>query len=472
MNKHVFIRATYYMLIALALAACTQEELPGGSTGDKLPEGLYPLVISSVQMAEMTGAVTRVSENMDGSASQWDGNEVISVRIGDGEPGTYQVDSYGELTALSPAYWASTVDDQTIIAWYPTDVEIPLDQQGSGNRLAYVLKAETQADFNQSGIQLPFTHQLAKVRVKLEGSDFKGDLSNANLTMLGLPTSCTLNNGTLEKGNLIGDIPMRKATYNGQTYYEANVLPDIPLSDIYFRIQANGTKTTTAKLQSTNKLIAGKIHTINVTIDNEPPSIKPVNNAFTIGANENVQIKDYKGKDPITVTAPATVTLNNVSISAGCALKIEGNGTVDIIIKGKVSLTSSNFGDAGIFLSGDNTSVTITGLGTEEDQSHLITQGAQAGCGIGTKQISQTTSNITILNCKVEAYAGKDKDNNPAGIGARQGSSCGDITIKNSFVAAKGNGDAPPIGAQSGTCGTITYTNSTINGEYYEQYTE
>ena len=85
----------------LLLAACTQDE-PGGQ-GNELPYGEYPLQIggvtldveSSAEPWSAEGPQTRVAEdNTDGKSSvwQWDGSEMIGVRLGN-ETATYTLNA-------------------------------------------------------------------------------------------------------------------------------------------------------------------------------------------------------------------------------------------------------------------------------------------------------------------------------------------------------------------------------------------
>ena len=163
----------FLVLAAFTLAACTQDELAEQPMA--LPEGEYPLQISSVSLtAEVSEqAWTRVSENpADGMSSVWQGDERIGVRIDDNEEtGIYvvKVDAIGRVMEIIPdkaVYWK---DNQPAIvtAWYPVDEELNFTHQDNG--LTYLLKAEeVEAGFDKPA-NLTFSHQLAKVRVKLTG---------------------------------------------------------------------------------------------------------------------------------------------------------------------------------------------------------------------------------------------------------------------------------------------------------------
>lgn len=471
MNKHVFIRATQHLLIALALAACAQEELPGGA-GDKQTDTLYPLVISSVQMEEMTGVVTRVSENTDGSASQWEGGEIVRVRIGNEKSGTYQVGDDGSLTALSPTFWPDKREPQTIRAWYPAEEKtaIPLDRQASDDKPAYVLKAEQDAHFGQP-VSLLFTHQLAKVRVKLQKGDFEGDLSDATLTMQGLPTSCVISDGTLTAGNTIGDIPMRKASYGAETYYEANVLPGSPDTPLTFKIGANGKETTTG-LEKPFTLEAAHVHTFTVTMNKKIPTPDEIGEIN----GDGTYIVSGKGTKSITITGGSpTVILKDVSIDGVPGVIIKGGANATLRFQGTNNAIAGRTEDKDGIQICENSNVIVQGEGAEKTALSIqVTAHYSSGIGPG---YNNTAGNITVRDISLEI-----KTHEGNGIGAGIGAICGDIFIENAILdisSEKKNFSA--IGASKGStsatavCGDITIKNSEItattgyNGPYAQE---
>ncbi|MFK2675750.1 fimbrillin family protein [Bacteroides fragilis] len=207
----------------LLLAACTQDEL--AEQGDTLPEGMYPLEISSATLSAEVGSQpwgagapqTRVSENPDRNSSKWDGGEVITVQLGNNETTTtYEVQTDGspELTG-DRLYWAKREDNVT--AWYPGNGTIDLSDQSGG--LAYVLKATADNASCEKPVVLDFSHQLAKIRVKLTGEK-AGDVNDVKIESY---TSCTNTNGTVStNGASIGEIDMYKVD---EETFEANVVP-------------------------------------------------------------------------------------------------------------------------------------------------------------------------------------------------------------------------------------------------------
>ena len=152
----------------------TQDEPTENSTA--LPEGEYPLQIGSVTLtAEVSEQPwTRVSENLtDGMSSVWKDRDKIGVRIGDNEEtGIYvmNVDAEGRVVGVTPekpVYWKDK-QPATITAWYPVNEELDFTHQNNG--LTYLLQATGDGDYQSTPINLNFAHQLAKVRVVLEGT--------------------------------------------------------------------------------------------------------------------------------------------------------------------------------------------------------------------------------------------------------------------------------------------------------------
>lgn len=257
------------MAAAFLLAACTQDELEDG-IGTSLPEGKYPLQIGSVSITAdvdtqpwSAGAPqTRVSENPDGNSSSWEEGDKIKVQIGNGTPGTYTYQGGSQIIAEgdAPAYWASKADGQSILAWHTSSGSKTVELDNQTEELAYLLTAQTTADFNTQ-VSLSFTHALAKVRVKLTGDQADG-VTDVKIKTY---TSCTLHaDGTLTEGDTEDFIPMVEASYNGETFWEANVMPDHVIKE--FRL--NGTEGTLS--DDSFRPVAGMINTINIKASKSP----------------------------------------------------------------------------------------------------------------------------------------------------------------------------------------------------------
>ena len=198
---------------ALLLSACSQDELGENSTA--LPEGEYPLQIGSVTLtAEVSEQPwTRVAESTDGMSSEFKAGDAIGVSL-NGETATYTYDGTA-WTSEAPLYWKDK-NYATVSAWYPVypvDETIDFTHQDKG--LTYLLKADgVEAGFDKPA-NLTFSHQLAKVRVKLEGD--KADEVQA-VTVRSYEG--TNNEQGTPNGHIGTDVyvPMLKADYEGETY--------------------------------------------------------------------------------------------------------------------------------------------------------------------------------------------------------------------------------------------------------------
>ena len=333
----------------LLLAACTQDE-PGGQ-GNELPYGEYPLQISGVTLdvessAEpwsAEGPQTRVTEdNTDGKSSvwEWNGSEMIGVRLGN-ETATYTLNAGKNLITDRQLYWTSTAPT-TVTAWYPTDETVNLSDQSNG--LVYVLKATAENATYNNEITLGFKHQLAKVRVVLNGT--QAALAQS-VEVYGY-TTCTNNEGVPVIDNAQqGWLKMKHTTYtDGTACWEANVTP------------------------------------IDLTVG-KPVTEITADNCNNISGTDNYIVRDNFGQT-ITVTGGSpTIYLENVNINVGSGNAIniiDGNPTIHV--QGTSSISSGD--GAGIYVAPNNT-VTITG-DSRDDQ--LTVRGNNGGSGIGGYVIS------------------------------------------------------------------------------------
>lgn len=255
-NNRLF--TTICLMAAILFTACTQDEL--AEQGNTLPDGEFPLQIGSVSLtAEVSEQPwTRVSENpTNGMSSVWEGAEQIGVQIGSGQPGIYTVQADGSVVAENPVYWTSTAP-ATVTAWYPTYETVNLSDQSEG--LAYMLKAEVQDATYDNKITLTFTHQLAKLRVVLNGTQ----ASLAQSVEVYGCTTCTNNEGAPVAGDTQGWLKMKHTTYtDGTECWEANVVPATITLDNFVRI--NG-QTATVNDGFPTTLDASTMYTIDLTV--------------------------------------------------------------------------------------------------------------------------------------------------------------------------------------------------------------
>ena len=453
-------------MAALLLSACSQDELAENSTA--LPEGEYPLQIGSVSLtAEVSEQPwTRVSENpTDGMSSEFKAGDAIGVSL-NGETATYTYDGT-EWTSEAPLYWKNK-QPATVTAWYPVDEEIDFTQQDVKG-LTYLLKADgVEADYDTPA-NLTFAHQLAKVRVVLEGTKAT---EVQQVYVRSYPAS-THSHGTLDSQDRSLTpqyVPMRRATYGGVEYWEANLRPGYLDANNSFQV-ANADGVRVQVTQDRVDIKAGHVHTIKVNVG----EARPVEGEIS---DNGYYLVSEARNEPVTITGGSpTVYLKGASInvSDGPAISITGGTpTIHIIGEGN-SVSSSN--NTGIAVSNEAT-VTITGNSTADV---LTAKGGApggsgstgtAGAGIGSPIGGTKGGNITIRNVTIHATGGEISNNTGgAGIGSSSNGTCGDIMIANAVIFATGGYSAAAIGMgcnsyddnfPAASIGAITITNSDI----------
>ena len=440
----------------LMLAACTQDELTDDG-GTSLPEGKYPFQISSVQV--VNSPQTRVVESADGNNSSWswDGTEQIGVKFYD-ETVTYTLKSGQKLEADKTPYWKSK-EPLSVTAWYPTtNGTLDLSNQSTG--LKYAMTGSGTGTYN-TPVSLSFSHQLAKVCVELTG-----DAETVKkVTSIGVKGNkkCTVNNGQVSGGTEVGYISMRQPVTNGK-YWEANLAPqDISKNDF---LQING---EVIKVETTTTgLTAGNYYVFKIEVKNKFPTVPTTGGEYTTGTI--MMSGTYTGS--VEISGDANLILENAKASIPNTIKVTG-GSPTIIVKGTNNEFSGN--SAGILIS-SGANVTIQGGTNNAADSKLTIDAKQfsntAPAGIGSKD-ETSCGNITIKNVTLNVTGGSDNTyqigSAAIGTGAPFGSGCGDIEISNSVITANGGIGAAAIGmGNNSDCGysigkiTITNTQLTV----------
>ena len=347
-------------MAAILFTACTQDEL--AEQGNTLPDGEYPLQIGSVSITAEASEEpwTRVTENEDGTVSEWewDGMEKFAVRLGD-ETAVYTLNPDHTMTADRHLYWKSTAP-ATVTAWYPVVETVDLSDQSSG--LAYVLKAEVPDATCGEPVSLGFKHQLAKVRVVLSGTQ-AGEVEKVEVHNY---TSCTHVSGGNVVGSTEGWITMHRVD---AATYEANVVPGtINLADF---ICLNGTTVVTNLTGLPTTLEAGTMYTANITVG-EP--VLQDGTTITEAGTYNMQGTYTQG---ITISGTGiTVKLDGVTLNTSdIGINVQSDATIQV--SGADNTITS--GSAGIYVAAHAT-VTITGSGRDDQ---LTVKGGGDGAGIG-----------------------------------------------------------------------------------------
>ena len=415
------------LVAALLLSACSQDEPTENSTA--LPEGEYPLQIGSVTLtAEVSEQPwTRVSENLtNGMSSEFQPGDAIGVSL-NGETATYTYDGTA-WTSEAPLYWKDK-NYATVSAWYPVDETIDFTHQDKG--LTYLLKADgVEAGFDKPA-NLTFSHQLAKVRVKLEGD--KADEVQA-VTVRSYEG--TNNEQGTPNGHIGTDVyvPMLKADYEGETYWEANLLKGYLDADNTFRVSSDGKNFVQAKLTTDVDITPGYVHTININVGEAQQVTGEI-------SDDGTYIVSGTREEPVNITGGnPTIYLENANISVnnGDAISITGdaNATIHITGNNTVQNTSYTINGAGIYVEAGST---VTIEGTNRNTDVLTAIAANDAAGIGGNFNGQDCGNIHIHNVTVVAKGDQSIALSP-GIGSTGNNNCGQIIIDNATVHAYGQG--------------------------------
>ena len=412
--------------IFFAATACTQDELTDDT---RLPEGQYPLQIAAVTLSVEGGEAqpwgapqTRVSENGDGMGSKWDGDEEIGVQIeGSTETATYIVQANGTVTSNAPLYWSDR-DDHTVNAWYPAT---PLDLSDQTNGLAYLLHGTGTGNY-ENPVELIFTHSLAKVRVTPSN-----DIADDEVTSLQIYTytQCTHNQGNVVQGATPGWINMKKCSYNGQTCWEANVVPGYTITKL---MANNDNKERDLSAAITPE--AGKFY--NITLNKDK--------GYTVSED---------GKTYTVYTADGLMAWNDAAqndLSLNCTL------TADITLTGEWTPIGTALDNSytGTFDGGNHTISGLTVTGSDE-YAGLFRYIGSGG----------TVKNVKLEDVQIES------DNQYANVGGVAGYSYGNIencSVSGSVSGSGMNGFAGGVvGSQWGGSITGCSSSATVKGEAY-----
>ena len=444
MNKDRWKKLMYGLVAALLLSACSQDELAENSTA--LPEGEYPLQIGSVTLtAEVSEQPwTRMAESTDGMSSEFKAGDAIGVSL-NGETATYTYDGTA-WTSEAPLYWKdknyATVSAlywkdknyATVSAWYPVDETIDFTHQDQG--LTYLLKADgVEAGFDKPA-NLTFTHQLAKVRVKLTGD--KANEVQA-VTVRSYPKA-THNQGTnVTKEGDAAYYPMREANYGGETYWEANLLDGHLEAANTFRVSKDGNSFVQVTLDADVPITVGQVHTITINVEQAPTEIDlDTYEGPTLSVSGKTILRG-DGKTPkdlkITVEADAKVTLENVILTPsaiGNAITCNGDATITLVENN--NLTAKSDGNVETYGSGiyvKSGTLTINGDGNLNISREYASDYGSVGAGIG----AGSGANILIESGNIQiGDVPDDGSSSGAGIGSTAQENCGNITIKGGII--------------------------------------
>lgn len=258
-------------LAALALAACTQDEL---GQGEPLPPGKYPLELTSCGLqAVATPAQAPTRGTVD---NDWDGVTEVAVQVGN-EVKKYTVTpdddekESAKLTSGNPFYWQSATEPIDITAWYPYSDGYPdnwlveADQStANGYQASDLIKGELKGlTFANRDREMSFEHQTAKVVVKLTATEG---------FVLDKTTSVQLMNvgGVKDGGKAIKTYRHDDAE---QTYFAMLGEQTITANVSFIKVTANRTDFY-YKPDANKELKAGYVYTYNINVKAEGLDVK------------------------------------------------------------------------------------------------------------------------------------------------------------------------------------------------------
>ena len=338
---------------ALAVTACTQDELSGGA----LPEGEYPLIINATGLqAVATPASTRAT--VDGN---WDGVTSVALSVG-GMVKEYSVTTTdtekktATLSRNSDPFWWTSRNPITVSAWWPyaetmPDVIVKSDQRKQTDFAASdFISAEAQTvQFDNPTLE--FSHRTARITVNLEEGNGITSVTGADVYVTGLSTD--------------GGNPASISTYaSGNDTYEALAAPqtvkantpfievDLGGSTFYFRPQSDVVLTANSRYTYTVHVTAKGLELVGCTIGDWTEGGGESGTAEDLGFTYNPDTRTYSVYTPDGLTEWAKAAQSDPSLN--CTL------TDNINMTGKDWTPIGQFrGYSGTF---DGQGHTITGL--------------------------------------------------------------------------------------------------------------
>ena len=455
------------------MAACTEDHHTPPAAAQPLPPGAYPLQIASLTVS----ADTRLADN--GNTTSWQPDDQVMVSLGDRQA-VYTYNADGTWHSDTPLCWESTAP-QTVNAWYPVADEIDFTHQDRG--LTYLLKADpVPATYDDpQPLNLTFRHQLAKVRVLLDGTKAT---EVASVTVRNYPQSAH-NQGTL--GSSIGTpiyVPMLKTTYEGKPCWEATLRPGSFEADNTFEVaKAEGDPVRVTLAKEKIPVTAGQVTTITINVEQAPteidldtyegPTLKVSGKTILRGdgtTSKNLQITvepdteltlqdvnlSYQGSAPVVFKGDAILTLEGANTLEGeCVAGDLYSGSGIYIEQGTLTINADN----------ENASLTIS-------RKYNVEPNSSAGMGIYVPE----NASLIIKSGKITVNDVSSKgDSSGAGIGTRD-EICGNITIEGgNITVGKCSYYTAGIGSLNGDCKGITITgeNTVVNvskGDYASCY--
>lgn len=382
MRHRSFIPAATALL--LGLAACTQDDLGGGT----LPEGEYPLVIRATGL-QAVAAPASTRATVDGD---WQGVQTVALSVG-GTVKEYDVtasDADGYKTAIlssdTDPFWWTSREDITVSAWWPygttmPDVVVKADQSTKeGFEGSDFISAEAQAvQFDHP--MLEFSHRTARITVLLKPGDGITSVTGADVSVTGLGTD-NGNSATIR-------------TYEaGSDTYEALTAPQTVKANTPFIQVDLGGGTYYFRPQSDVVLEAGSRYTYTVNVNATGLTLEGCTiGGWTDGGSESGTAEDsgYFIQDDGSYTV---YTANGLKEWAEA---VQTDPTINCTLTADINLTGEAWTPIG------NSGQTYNG--TFDGQGYSIT-GLNASSLFGGIGESATVKNLQLVNVKLNESGG------------------------------------------------------------------
>ena len=457
----------YIALAALTLsfAACEQEDINPAVQGDP----------DAVKINATIGALqTRVAYGENGATNFVNGDaiKVVNLMRTSKNEATYTTTDGTNWTTTDAMVWNSSSKNH-FQAYYPVAVyssydtfTIPTDQSDATKLASADWMTASTGEIDKPGngvLDLNFQHRLAKVTVNLTFSSQypKGFQHVSDFTFYtneATPQAIT----ALANSETSYTAILRPGEYADESYFIYLMMDDIEEHYVLG-------KTTTSAIN----FEAGKHYTFTLKVGKDVVSI------------DDVTVADWDEEDidgGVAEEVTPTIDLSKytdgetVNIAEDCRVIGDGNEynlTLNVTDDAKVTFAA---GASGVKLAApitvaDGKTLTLT---IRDNVEHIVNGGISLGNG----------SNVII-------EGERNKENNKltvtgtdgnAGIGANNGVTAGDITIRNARVEATGSSTSDEsidlvcgagIGTSNGSMGNILIENSIIvaEGGYYEYET-
>lgn len=524
MKRKEFLQTAFTLVASLLLlAACAQNEL-ADKQGEPLPEGMYPLELTAEGLqavATPTKASTR--STFDGT---WNGGEVISVQVASSRnyPSeneipwgtipvlTYTVAKNGTLTLNDPGkqiYWQNKSETMYIRGWYAGTkgyAGIPIDD-GSWST-ANVQSDDTfaQDDFlyayqsqpfnGTSNVALEFRHMLTKIEINLIPSDYLEAANDVSVTLTNFLTEGTFRGGAktlalVEKAasQVLSFIPKKQSVLAYEVLVIPQYTPPQPHPQAHnITVDVDGAIYKWTIARDNIVWLGGTKYTYDITVKE---------NGLSVSVKESIGWKDgASGSGSVTLPEIIDLSTGSAEISGDGVYRIQGNGeettnTITIssgsptVYLENVDIKADN---SGINITGGNPTIYLsaTNITSNSASAVNITGGDATIYVVGSNSLySGNGAGIFVAKDHKVKITSQNKDSNSlkaegsgsAGIGGcvveySKLEDCGDITIENVTVEAKGSYNYmiyttychnPAIGAVGqAACGTITITKAKV----------